>query len=601
MTDAADRRPPALPPRRTAAPGRAPGDAPGPGRAARGPDAPTPAETTLRLPAVGAAPAVPPTPAASTTAPTAPTPVTPGGRAPRSTAAGEPERRVVTVRVRVLAAVLAGTLAALAVSGWVAALLAGARVDARIDDDLRRSAEQVRLLAADGVDPQTGGPFASADELVRTAMQRTVPARTEGMLALAGGAVTTVAADSVRLRPEDDPELVARLADPDLTADARLVSVRTAVTDWRAAVIPVRSADAAPGASGADVTVLVLAYDRDAERDAFVGLFRTYALVAAVAALLVGAVGWVVAGRLLRPVRLLGRTARSITDTDLTARLPVRGNDDVAELTRAFNAMLDRIQTAVTAQRALLDDVGHELRTPLTVVRGHMELMDTSDPEDAAETRELVLDELDRMRRLMDDLLTLATVGSPDFVRFAPHDVGALTDTVSGNVRPLGPRRWGVEARAEGTALVDAQRLTQAWLQLAANAVKFSDEGSTILLGSRVVDGVLELWVTDEGVGIAPGDVARVFERFARADEDADRPGAGLGLAIVAAIAHAHGGSVDVVSAPGRGSTFTVRVPVAGPAADPAAAATPAPAPAPAAAPAPAPSPAPVPTAGEPS
>ncbi|WP_136518361.1 sensor histidine kinase [Cellulomonas telluris] len=521
MTDATERRPPALVPRRDPQ-------------------------------------AVPPPPVDDTPA----APVEP--RPP-----AEPERRVVTVRVRVLAAVLAATVAALAVSGWVAALLAGARVDTRIDDDLRRGAEQVRLLAADGVDPQTGGPFASAHELVLTAMSRTVPARTEGMLALEDGAVTVVAADSVALRPEEDPELVARLADPALRTGARLVSVRTAVTDWRAAVIPVRTADV-PDAAGDGTTVLVLAYDRTAERDAFVGIFRTYAAVATVAAALVAVVGWVVAGRLLRPVRLLGRTARSITDTDLSARLPVRGNDDVAELTRAFNAMLDRIQTAVGAQRALLDDVGHELRTPLTVVRGHVELMDTADPADAAETRELVLDELDRMGRLMDDLLTLATVGSPDFVRFAPHDVGALTDTVTGNVRPLGPRRWGVEARAEGTALVDAQRLTQAWLQLAANAVKFSDEGSTVLLGSRVVGDRLELWVTDEGVGIAPEDLDRVFERFARADEDDERPGAGLGLAIVAAIAHAHGGDVDVVSAPGRGSTFTVRVPLAGPPPEPA-------------------------------
>ncbi|WP_309134741.1 HAMP domain-containing sensor histidine kinase [Cellulomonas sp.] len=527
MTDATERRPPALVPRRDPQ-------------------------------------AVPPPPVDDT--PAAPVEPRPSAE-PRPPA--EPERRVVTVRVRVLAAVLAATVAALAVSGWVAALLAGARVDTRIDDDLRRGAEQVRLLAADGVDPQTGGPFASAHELVLTAMSRTVPARTEGMLALEDGAVTVVAADSVVLRPEEDRELVARLADPALRTGARLVSVRTAVTDWRAAVIPVRTADV-PDAAGDGTTVLVLAYDRTAERDAFVGIFRTYAAVATVAAALVAVVGWVVAGRLLRPVRLLGRTARSITDTDLSARLPVRGNDDVAELTRAFNAMLDRIQTAVGAQRALLDDVGHELRTPLTVVRGHVELMDTADPADAAETRELVLDELDRMGRLMDDLLTLATVGSPDFVRFAPHDVGALTDTVTGNVRPLGPRRWGVEARAEGTALVDAQRLTQAWLQLAANAVKFSDEGSTVLLGSRVVGDRLELWVTDEGVGIAPEDLDRVFERFARADEDDERPGAGLGLAIVAAIAHAHGGDVDVVSAPGRGSTFTVRVPLAGPPPEPA-------------------------------
>lgn len=516
------------------------------------------------------------------------------GRAAPPAAAPAPEReaRVVTVRARVLAAVLSATLLALAVSGWVAALLAGARVDARIDDELRREVEQVRVLAAEGVDPTTGGPFTSAREVVVTAMSRTVPSRHEGMLAVADGRVALVA-EAPTLRPEDDPALVTRLLDPALDDAARLVSVRTPVTDWRVAVVPVRAlagADAGgtagggaagdgTGGAGADGTgadgtavagasgtvVLALAYDRAAERAEFLGVFRTYAVVAALAAVVVAVVGWLVAGRLLQPVRLLGRTARRITDTDLTARLPVRGNDDVADLTRAFNAMLDRIALAVGAQRALLDDVGHELRTPLTVVRGHLEVMDVDDPADAAETRELALDELDRMGRLLEDLMTLATVGSTEFVRFAPHDVGALTDAVSGNVRPLGARRWGVEERAEGVALVDAQRLTQAWLQLAANAVKFSDDGSTVLLGSRVRDGVLELWVTDQGVGIAPAEVTRVFERFARADEDDERPGAGLGLAIVAAIAHAHGGTVDVRSVRGEGSTFTVRVPVDGP------------------------------------
>ncbi len=498
------------------------------------------------------------------TVPGRPAPDTPAGPPPT-----ERHPRVVTVRDRILGTVVLATILALTVSGWVAALLAGARVDDRVDDELRRAVEQVRVLAAEGVDPETGGPFTSARDVVVTAMSRTVPSRHEGMLALADGRVDLVADRAVVLRPEDDPALVAHLADVAPADGARLLSVRTPVTDWRVAVVPVTAAEPtgtdAPARAGDASVVLVLAFDRAAERADFLGVFRTYAVVAAVAALLVAAVGWVVARRLLRPVRLLGRTARRITDTDLTARLSVRGNDDVADLTRAFNAMLDRIALAVGAQRALLDDVGHELRTPLTVVRGHLEVMDVDDPADGAETRELVLDELDRMSRLLEDLMTLATVGSTEFVRFAPADVGALTDAVSGNVRPLGPRRWGVEERADGTALVDAQRLTQAWLQLAANAVKFSDDGSTILLGSRLQDGWFELWVTDEGVGIGPEDVARVFERFARADEDDERPGAGLGLAIVAAIAHAHGGSADVRSVPGEGSTFTVRVPVDGP------------------------------------
>ena len=472
-------------------------------------------------------------------------------------------RRGLTVRTRILAVVVVATVAALALSGLTAALLTTRRVDARVDDDLTRSAELVRVLAADGVDPRTGAPFASAHDLVSRALQRTVPAPNAGMLAVEGGRVALVAADSVVVRPEQDAELVADLTRPGVADRPALRSVRTPTTTWRVAVVPVRAA------AGADTSTFVLAYDRGAEQRDFSGSFAIYAAVATLAAALVAVVGWVVAGRLLRPVRDLGTTARAITRTDLTARLPVTGNDDVADLTRAFNAMLDRIEQAVDAQRALLDDVGHELRTPLTVVRGHLEVMDIADEQDVSETRELALDELDRMSRMVSDLMTLATAGSEGFVRREPADLGALADSVSGNVRPLGDRRWGVQERAEGTAVVDAQRLTQAWLQLAANAVKFSDPGSTVVLGSRVTDaGVLELWVRDEGVGIAPDDLDRVFTRFARAEEDDARPGAGLGLAIVAAIAHAHGGHVEVASLPGRGSTFTIRVPVEPPADD---------------------------------
>lgn len=473
----------------------------------------------------------------------------------------EAPRRVLTVRTRILAVVVATTVAALALSGLTAALLTTNRVDARVDDDLTRSAEQVRVLASDGVDPRTGAPFASAHDLVSRALSRTVPAPHAGMLAVEDGRVALVAADSVRVRPEDDAQLVAALARPGVADRQALRSVSTDTTTWRVAVVPVRAVG-----SGTDTSTFVLAYDRGAEQRDFSSTFAIYAAVAALAAALVAVVGWVVAGRLLRPVRDLGTTARAITRTDLTARLPVTGEDDVADLTRAFNAMLDRIEQAVDAQRALLDDVGHELRTPLTVVRGHLEVMDATDPVDVAETRELTLDELDRMSRMVSDLMTLATAGDARFVHPAPTDLGALADSVSGNVRPLGDRRWGVQERAEGTAVVDAQRLTQAWLQLAANAVKFSDPGSTIVLGSRVTEaGMLELWVRDEGVGISPDELDRVFTRFARADEDDARPGAGLGLAIVAAIAHAHGGHVEVASLRGTGSTFTVRVPVGGP------------------------------------
>src|SRR5699024_1575767 len=112
----------------------------------------------------------------------------------------------------------------------------------------------------------------------------------------------------------------------------------------------------------------------------------------------------------------LRTTAARISDTDLTTRIPVAGNDDISVLATTFNNMLDRLAEAFASQRRLLDDAGHELRTPLTIIRGHLELMDPADAADAAETQELALHELDRMHRLADDLVLLAKSEAPDFI-----------------------------------------------------------------------------------------------------------------------------------------------------------------------------------------
>jgi len=132
-------------------------------------------------------------------------------------------------------------------------------------------------------------------------------------------------------------------------------------------------------------------------------------------------------------------------------------------------------------------------------------------------------------------------------VRPAPTDLGQLTDDVVDGARVLGNRRWQVEARADAVVVVDAQRVTQAWLQLIANALAFTAEGARIRVGSAVRGDRALLWVHDDGAGVAPGDQARIFERFERgAGTRSGRrtDGAGLGLPIVAAIAAAHGGSV---------------------------------------------------------
>jgi two-component system OmpR family sensor kinase len=215
----------------------------------------------------------------------------------------------------------------------------------------------------------------------------------------------------------------------------------------------------------------------------------------------------------------------------------------------------------------VLDDAGHELRTPITIVRGHLELVDVDDPVDVSRTRDIAVDELDRMQRLVEELLILAKSRRPDFVRTAPVDVEALLYEVLDKVITLGDRRWRIDEAPEVTVMLDRQRITQALLQLVANAVRFTAPGGVIALGGRADTDTVALWVRDDGVGIRPEDQERIFERFARGAGQPEQSGAGLGLAIVGVIAEAHHGEVTLVSEPGQGATFRMiipRVPAAG-------------------------------------
>ena len=220
--------------------------------------------------------------------------------------------------------------------------------------------------------------------------------------------------------------------------------------------------------------------------------------------------------------------------------------------------MLDRLEASLASQRALLDDVGHELRTPLTVIRGHLELMDAADPADVAGTRALVLDELERMRRLVDDLLTLAKADQPDFVQPRPTDLARLIDETLAKASTLGERHWMLDDLADAEVDIDPQRMAQALLQLAANAVQFSEPGSQVGMGSQLRDGELTLWVRDQGIGIAPQDQERILARKVTGRLG----GTGLGLSIVRSIAEAHGGRLVVESTPGQGSRFSIVIPV---------------------------------------
>jgi two-component system, OmpR family, sensor kinase len=223
--------------------------------------------------------------------------------------------------------------------------------------------------------------------------------------------------------------------------------------------------------------------------------------------------------------------------------------------------MLDRLEHAFASQRDLIRDVGHELRTPITIVRGHLEVVG-DDPAERREAIELVTDELDRMGRLVDDLVTLARAERPDFVRYEPIRLGDFAAEVLSKARSLGDRKWSLKIARDGTISADSQRMTQALVNLADNAVKQTASGSTIEIGVEMDGDSARLWVDDDGPGLAPEDREEVFGRFSRGSGGRRYAGTGLGLAIVKAVAEAHGGRVEVASEPGRGARFTMIVPV---------------------------------------
>lgn len=271
---------------------------------------------------------------------------------------------------------------------------------------------------------------------------------------------------------------------------------------------------------------------------------------------------WLISGRILAPLRSLIATARSINEVDLTQRIPVKGTGEMAELAETFNAMLERLQVALVSQRAFINDAGHELRTPITIIRGHLELIG-DDPIEQQETIELVLDELDRMSRLVDDLLILAKSERPDFLQRETLDISVLTQELYQKAIAIAPRNWQLEAKGRGLIKIDRQRITQAIMNLAVNATQHTLETDTITLGSLVKDNYLRLWVSDTGKGIQKADQKRIFERFARVSSHTlHGDGSGLGLSIVKAIAIAHNGHVELESELGRGSTFTLVLPL---------------------------------------
>ena len=457
-----------------------------------------------------------------------------------------------------MVAILAVAAFGLAASGTASYLVQRKGALAAVDAQLLHTVPNLKTIA---LGQTSGAPLTSVDAVLTVAMQQVIPAPNESVLGFIDGKPVLVPGVNLPFRIDKDRALVARLVSEAHPTQVVIGTAKSALGTLRYLIVPVHVAgDPSTG-------LYVAAYDLDAELALVAQSFQTYIRVALVALALVGLVASFAAGRLLRPIRLLrDAAAGSSNAADLTDRIPVTGSDDVSELARAINSMFDRLQDSARSQRRLLNDVGHELKTPITIIRGHLELLDTGNVDEVRATRALAIDELDRMSTLVSDISLLAASKAPNFVELTEVDLEAFTAAVGTKASALDPARtWRVES-ARGLALIDAGHITQAWLQLADNAAKYSTPGEPIVIASAVsqteAGTSLDLSVRDGGPGIPPDARAQVFERFTRLESSEGTEGSGLGLSIVSAIAEAHGGTVLLSGAPGQGSTFTIRVPL---------------------------------------
>ncbi|GAB3293669.1 sensor histidine kinase [Epidermidibacterium keratini] len=467
-----------------------------------------------------------------------------------------------SARWRILGWLLLSTALVLAAMVVTVSSALEARAARDANTDVTQELAEFQQFAAEGVNPETAAPFTAVEPMLDVFLRRQQPGQGEILLGVVEGAdtVSTVRGPRTPDRAThdlpNDEEVMAQMA-----ADTSGIA-QTPAGELRWGKVEIVT-DA--GERG----YLIVGNYTEAEYAEVASTTRLMIWVSIGAVLLTAIIGWLIAGQILRPIRVMRKTAAEISQEDLTRRIPVQGNDDLADLATEFNSMLDRLESAFATEQRFVDDAGHELRTPITIIRGHLELLG-DDPEERRASIALVTGELDRMSRIVTDLLALAKAERPDFIQVGePVDVAELTLDIDAKVQQLADRSWVLTHVADGPARIDAQRVTQAMLQLAQNAAQHTRDGDEIRLSSYFSTDesgadVVVFAVADSGPGVPADEAATIFERFARGTARrtaGERSGAGLGLAIVRAIADGHQGSAFVESAEGEGATFGLILP----------------------------------------
>lgn len=464
-------------------------------------------------------------------------------------------RRHVTMSTRVAFAVAA----VLAVGVMVLSLAAYWRVSGQLSADLDRSLLREAEAFNAALSPSVAG---EAD--LRESTRAYLDARSQSfsgshpvlLVRFASGTPLVISNSDILF--EDAPGNAAALSAAG--ARSQFLDLTFQGASYRAATVPVRS----PG--GATVAVFEAALPTAPSRDLGGQVLITLAGVAVFVTALGALVAVLAARASLRPLTEAAATAARVTQSSLTERIEYDGPDDeVGRLVAAFNAMLDRLEGAFGEQRRFTADASHELRTPLAVISGHLDMLREIEMDELDRDDELALicDEVSRMGRLVDDLLSLARLEAGVTSRYQPLEVASLLEEAAAKGRGLGNRSIRVSASPDLWIDGDPDQLTQAFLNLVGNAVAHTSEGGTITLTGTGDATRVSITVADDGPGIRPEDLARVFDRFYRVM--GRRPdgggGSGLGLAITKRLIDLHHGTITAGKGPDGGAIFKVRLP----------------------------------------
>ena len=271
------------------------------------------------------------------------------------------------------------------------------------------------------------------------------------------------------------------------------------------------------------------------------------------------------ANLITRPLRRMAAVASAVDSGDMTHRIHYGGDDEIGVLADSFNHMMDRLEEGFRLQRDFVSDASHELRSPLTVLRGRIEqLADHSGDRESVEAEsDELMREVRRMERLTDDMLTLAKAERGGLVQRRRVPIDDFVEDLRRDLPLLGSRHYDVWSTLHGELDADPDRLAQVLRNLVTNAVRHTGPDGHIDVSIGSENGAAVFAVADDGTGIEPDQLGRIFDRFHRTDEGRGRAegGSGLGLAIARAIVEAHGGTISASSTPGEGATIRFRIP----------------------------------------